>query len=216
MTLKNNLLKPIFYVGFVFVSSVVMASNPGCTEDTIRKALEYQRLNYPASQYRDVYKNFMQDYFGPGHILNDTTATGKYLRYELSTTENFDGPDFEPTGFQGNFYRVNIKFLKDNTIPYDVFFDAFVESVQGIVPPEPEEWMKTWSLIDSQIKAIGWKFENEEEDRKQLSEQFKEGDFIVHHSDNYNNSVNFHYRIISKDRFDKIIRPYIEASKHKD
>ena len=49
--------------------------------DSIRGSIKYQLQHYPASQYRDIYKNFMQDYFGPGHILNDTSAAGKYLRY---------------------------------------------------------------------------------------------------------------------------------------
>lgn len=56
--------------------------------DSISEALDYQLANYPASQYRDVYKNFMQDFFGPGHILADTAASGKYLRHELAE----DGP----------------------------------------------------------------------------------------------------------------------------
>ncbi len=39
--------------------------------DSIAEALDYQLEHYPASHYRDVYKNFMQDFFGPGHILCD-------------------------------------------------------------------------------------------------------------------------------------------------
>ena len=31
--------------------------------DSIRIALDYQKANYPASQLRDVYNNFMQDFF---------------------------------------------------------------------------------------------------------------------------------------------------------
>ena len=206
-TLKIFLLLTLFNLGYT-----ALAQEP-TRADSIRAALTYQRENYPSSQYRDVYKNFMQDFFGPGHLLNDTAASGKYLRYELSTTENFDGPDYEPTGFQGNFYRVNLRLLKDGVIPYDTFFDAFVDSVQGIVPPDGETWMNIWQEIDNEINQMGWTFQNEEQDRKDLSEQFEEGNYIVHHSDAYNDAVNFHYRIISRDNFRTLLLPLLHSYK---
>ena len=180
--------------------------------DSIRGAIDYQLQHYPASQHRDVYKNFMQDYFGPGHILNDTVAAGKYLRYELDNSAKFDGPDFEPTGFEGNFYRVNLRLIKDGTIPYDIFFNAFVKSVQGITPPDGETWMKIWSEIDNEVQSMGLTFENESHDRTDLAEQFRHGNYIVHHSEAFNNANNFHYRIISKDIFNKDLCQYLNKS----
>ena len=194
------------------IYSIIAVSVSGQTRgDSIRLALEYQRQHYPASQYRDVYKNFMQDYFGPGHILNDTVAAGNYLRYELETSDKFDGPDFEPTGFEGNFYRVNLRLIKEGTVPYENFFEAFVESVQGIVQPDGETWMKIWSEIDNEIQSAGWPFENEEKDRTSLAEQFSQGNYIVHHSDAFNESNNFHYRIISRDIFNRDLRHYLKS-----
>lgn len=186
-------------------------STPRSTQDSVVVALRYQMQNYPASQYRDVYKNFMQDFFGPGHILNDTAASARYLRSELAGDEPFEGPLYEPTGFRGNFYRVNLSLVRDSIVPYNVFFDAFVESVQAITPPDGEEWMKTWRMIDSVIMTEGLHFVNEEVDRKDLAHQFAEGDYIVHHSQRYNDSVHFHYRIISRDNFRRHILPLIPA-----
>ena len=180
--------------------------------DSIAEALDYQISNYPSSQYRDVYKNFMQDFFGPGHILADTTASGRYLRQELAEEGPFDGPLYEKTGFRGNFYRVNLSLIKDSIIPYDTFFPAFVERVQGIIPPSGDEWMKTWKLIDSVIIAKDLHFPNEATDRKELENQFAEGNYIAHHSRRFNDSVHFHYRIISRDKFERIILPLIEKS----
>ena len=180
--------------------------------DSISEALDYQLTHYPSSQYRDVYKNFMQDFFGPGHILADTAASGRYLRQELAEEGPFDGPLYEKTGFKGNFYRVNLSLIKDSVIPYDTFFPAFVESVQGIIPPSGGEWMKTWNIIDSVIVAKGLHFPDEDIDRQALAEQFAEGNFIAHHSRRFNDSVHFHYRIISRDNFEKIILPLIEKS----
>ena len=182
--------------------------------DSIRTALLYQKEHYPASQYRDVYKNFMQDFFGPGHIINDKRAACDNLLKEMNTVEYYDGVDFEPTGFQGNFYRVNLRLIKDGVVPYQTFLDTFVESVKGINPPENQFWINTWNEIDNIIKEIGWTFENEEQDRKSLKEGFDKGNFVVHHSLAYNESVNFHYRIISKENFEKVILPLITTSNH--
>lgn len=179
------------------------------TADSIDLALEYQMEHYPVSQYIDVYKNFMQDFFGPGHHLKDTAASDRYLRYELSQESDFEGPIYEPTGYQGNFYRVNLSVIREGLVPYETFFNSFVESVQGIVPPTDEDWKRKWGVIDSIIIAKDIHFYNETDDRETLKRQFEEGDFIVHHSQRYNDSVRFHYRIISRANFLRDILPLL-------
>lgn len=195
----------------VSLSSFVAAQTSQSRAGAIRAALEYQRQNYPASQLRDVYKNFMQDYFGPGHLLNDTAAAARYLDYELTNFSDFGGPDYEPTGFEGNFYRVNLRLIKDGTVPYEAFFPAFVESVTAIAPVEPEVWMSVWNEILKQIEEIGWSFENEAQDRAELAAGFEQGNFIAHHSKAFNLANNFHYRIISREVFEKKILPFLQA-----
>lgn len=180
------------------------------TADSIAAALEYQLTYYPTSQYRDVYKNFMQDFFGPGHILADTAASARYLRSELALDGPFAGPLYEPTGYKGNFYRVNLSVLRDSLVPYDVFFDAFVESVQGITPPDGETWMRTWATIDSVITARNLTFIDEAADRQALADQFAQGNYIAHHSRRFNETVNFHYRIIARPIFEQRILPYLD------
>lgn len=222
--MKMNIIPVALLIGMSITAEAVTTPESNTTEvvavsgasdvnvamnDSIRRALDYQRKNYPASQYRDVYKNFMQDFFGPGHILASTAGAEAYLKREMAETTDFDGPKYEPTGFRGNFYRVNIGLVKDGTIPYDVFFDAFVKSVSGITPPTPEYWMGVWSRVDSVIGDMGWKFDNEQTDREAMAKQFAEGNYIVHHSEAYNKAVNFHYRIISRQLFEEKILPYL-------
>ncbi len=195
------------------VTSETESISPITIADSISEALDYQISHYPSSQYRDVYKNFMQDFFGPGHILADTAASARYLRHELAGEGPFDGPLYEKTGFRGNFYRVNLSVIKDSIIPYDLFFNTFIESVQGITPPSGGEWMKTWSVIDSVISLKGIHFVDEKIDREALQSQFAEGNYIAHHSRRFNDSVHFHYRIISRLNFETILLPLIESSK---
>lgn len=210
-------MKKLFILPVIVLFGLTCLSSPVDSEssvtpdlaDSISRALDYQIRHYPASQYRDIYKNFMQDFFGPGHILADTAAAGKYLRRELTETEVFDGPLYEKTGYKGNFYRVNLSLIKDGIIPYGDYFNAFVESVQGINPPAADYWMCTWEKIDSVMHRKGLHFPDEDEDRRLLLNQFSNNDFIVHHSKRYNDSVNFHYRIIARDIFEQRILPLI-------
>lgn len=188
------------------------AQVPSASSDSIRRALDYQIATYPASQYRDIYKLFMQDFYGPGHILGDIDHAHRYLKYELENFEILDGPDYEPTGFRGNFYRVNIRLIADGTVPYDVFFNAFAESVSAIVPPSHDDWMSIWRQIDREITGAGYHFVNENEDRQELGRQFEKGNYIVHHSRGYNEAANFHYRIISRENFNRFIYPYLSSN----
>ena len=55
-------------------------------ERAVREAVTRQMAAYPQSTLKDLYKNFFQDRFGPGHIIADTAA-GSYLRWELFECE---------------------------------------------------------------------------------------------------------------------------------
>lgn len=155
----------------------------------------------------------MQDFFGPGHLLADTVAAEAYIKKELAETKLFEGPDYEYTGFNGNFVRVNLGLIADGTIPCDVFFTTFIGSLGGIVPPEPAEWLATWRVIEEEISDLELQFEEEEEDRLFLDAEFEKGNFIVHHSDAFNDNSNFHYRIIARDEFERTLRPYLKGEK---
>ena len=101
-------------------------------EKAVREAVSWQMQTYPKSTLKDLYKNFFQDKFGPGHIISDTTAAGNYLRRELASYTECTGEIAEPTGWEGNFLRVNLSVIKNGRVPYNIFFDAFVRSVNGV------------------------------------------------------------------------------------
>lgn len=203
------MLRKILLAVCVAVGVSVATAEEFTREDSIQWAVIYQLENYPESELCDVYKNFMQDYFGPGHILKDTKAAKAYLMQELEETERFDGPLYESTGYHGNFMRVNLSVLKDGKVPFDTFFKAFVKSVKGIKPPRPEVWKEEWNTIDQAIQDLGHPFENETADRREIEDKFNRNEFVMHHSDAFNKSSNFHYRIISREIFEKEIKPLL-------
>ena len=180
-------------------------------QDSIIAALDYHFRQHPYSHYRDIYKSFMQDYFGPGHLLIDPEKSARYLRQELAEAENMEGPIAEPTGWRGSFLRVNLSLIKDSVVPFDTFFATFLESARTVVPPPAQEWKRIWSEVDSVIDVSGLVFINQASERQELREQFERGDFVVHHSQEFNDSSRYHYRIISRDLFEMKIRPLLRT-----
>ena len=178
-------------------------------EVAIRKAVNNQMKMYPKSTLKDLYKNFFQDKYGPGHIVGDTTSAGNYLRRELASYTEVEGVVAEPTGWEGNFYRVNLSILKENKIDYNVFFDAFVRSVNSINPPSIEEWKEEWGIIESVIHSMGLNLPDYEKDKNTIEEQLNNNQFVGHHSEQFEAAYSPHYRIISKDIYEKEIKPLL-------
>jgi hypothetical protein len=180
-------------------------------DEQIRAAVENQLATYPKSTLQDLYKNFFQDYFGPGHIANDTTSAGAYLDRELASFEHDSGAYHEPTGYHGNFFRVNLSVIKEGLISRDVFFDAFVRSVSNIETISMEEWKEEWSSIDSVIQAMNLSLADYEQDRKNLFSLLEQGKYVVHHSEPFSEAYDPHYRIINREIFLKEIQPLLPS-----
>lgn len=195
-----------FILSFLLLSFLVFAND---SNEAIRKAVERQMSAYPKSTLKDLYKNFFQDRFGPGHILSDTTAAGRYLNEELSIIE-MAGPLYEPTGYEGNFYRVNLSVIKNGLISRDEFFNIFAKSAVLTKPVSVETWKVEWFKIDSIIYDMNLPLANYEQDRKDIALLLSQNRYVMHHSQVFNDTYSPHYRIISKDLFKNEILPLIE------
>ena len=190
--------------------AIIIVSCADTKNKQIRAAVESQLSIYPHSTLKDLYKNFFQDRFGPGHLIPDTAAAGNYLRYELASFDKASGPYYEPTGWEGCFYRVNLSVIKENLIPYDLYFDAFVRSVNQIVPISVEQWKVEWFTIDAVIKSMNLSLPDEEKDRKEIIDMLEQKEFVMHHSTLFESHYSPHYRIIEKTIFENEILPFLK------
>ena len=196
------------FITILFIS-FFMLSCKETESGKIRTAVENQLNAYPKSTLQDLYKNFFQDYFGPGHIVSDTTSAGAYLDRELASFEQTEGAYYEPTGYNGNFYRVNLSVVKQGIIARDVFFDMFIRSVSSIQPISIEEWIREWTMIDSVIHAMNLSLVGYTQEREKLFSLLDEGMFVMHHSEPFSEAYDPHYRIIRRDIFLKEILPLL-------
>jgi hypothetical protein len=179
-------------------------------EHAVRTAVNSQMATYPRSTLKDLYKNFFQDRFGPGHLVRDTAAAGNYLRRELESFHESTGAYYEPAGWEGDFYRVNLSVIKENRVPYGLYFDAFLRSVNGIVPVSVRAWEKEWRAIDAIIQTMNLSLANCEEDRREIFDLLKRGEYVVHHSPAFEAAYAPHYRIMEKTIFEKEILPLLQ------
>ena len=175
--------------------------------ERIRVAVENQLKVYPKSTLQDIYKNFFQDYFGPEHIIRDTLSAGAYLDRELASFEQTSGTYYESTGYNGNFYRVNLSVIKEGLISRDAYFDAFIRSASNIQTGTFEEWKKEWKQIDSIVQTMNLPLSDYMQDRENLFSLLEQGKYAVHHSKRFAEEYTPHYRIIKREIFLKEIRP---------
>ncbi len=175
----------------------------------IMQSVERQMSLYPKSTLQDLYKHFFQDRFGPGHILSDTSASANYLKKELAKSKRFDGAEYEPTGYLGNFYRVNLSIIKDGKVDFSTFFKAFVRSMEDFKLMPIEEWKIEWKKILNVIALMKLDLPYFKQDCLSIDELLKKGNYVMHHSRIFNDTYELHYRIIEKEIFEKELLPYL-------
>lgn len=195
----NNLIINLFIL--------ILIVFPGCSSENqrIQDAVKTQLELYPESSLQDIYKSFFQDEFGPGHLLNDTAAAIIYFLHELNQMESKVNYTPEPCGVGENFYRVPLDLAKDSIIPVNDFVRAFLESGKSFKAGGVSRWKKKWGRIITVIDGMDLNLDNYESDKKAISEMFEKGEFVMHHSLNYQKKYQPHYRIMRKEEMEKLL-----------
>lgn len=202
----------LFNMILFLLCSDISAAEKKDFDKAVQDAVKRQMQIYPKSTLKDLYKNFFQDKFGPGHLISDTVSAGNYLRSELDSFQDAKGEIAEPTGWEGNFYRVNLSVIKTNQISYSVFFDAFLRSVNGIRFVSVDDWRKEWSRIEKIICKMNLSLPEYETDKKEIRKKLKRGEYVGHHSSIFEENYSPHYRIISREIFEKELLPFLSES----
>lgn len=194
---------------FVLLSANHLSGQTSDKAELIQQAVQHQMTTYPQSTLRDLYKNFFQDVFGPGHLISDTAIAGKYLREELLLCDTQQKRLYEPTGYSGNYYRVHLTVLAQKMVSYQRFFDAFVKSAERQPQMSIAQWKNEWTTIDSIIQNMNLNLPDEQKDRQDILELLQNNQYVLHHSQLFNKTYRLHYRIIEKSVFEKEILPYL-------
>lgn len=103
--------------GLVLLTNLLSFSSD--REKQIRQFVNDELKHYPEARLTDLYKNYFQDAYGPGHLIPDATRAGNYLSWEQKQPDWIDPLPYQELGTNHNFYRINLMLLKNGTIPRD-------------------------------------------------------------------------------------------------
>ena len=181
----------------VLVSLPLYIAGQDDFETEVKWAVRWQMQYYSKSRLIDLYKNFFQDKFGPGHMVTDTASAGAYLRRELEDVRGgTQVQSAEKTGWEGRFVRVDLSVIKKRMVTYKDFFDIFLQSVSSAPQPDIESWKAEWKEIEKIIRKLYPRLLYFEEDSKTIDSLLNAGKYVVHHSEIYTSTYNPHYRLI--------------------
>lgn len=178
---------------------------------SITSFINKQMQEYPQSRLLDIYKSCFQDYMGAEHLVSDTASTRKYLDYELSTTNLADllAWYYEPCGINGNYVRVSLRAIKEGIISKEQLLDAFIKSANSASRPSVDSWKQKWQDIADTIAKMNIHLPHYKEDKQYIDSILSAGEYAISHSPDYRNAYHPHYRIISREIFDRDLLPLI-------
>ena len=164
---------------------------------------DYMRL-YPESHLQDVYKSCFQDVYGPGHIIKDSATCAQYIIQEMEQVDvaNMRFPDFQYTGVEGNYVRVNLRVIKDGRVPLDLFVRLLMQSADVKKKMPLYDWKGQGERLVVLLDTITPRPLNFEADAANLRAMLDRGETMVHHSQYFNQVYAPHYRIIRRDLFE--------------
>ena len=80
--------------------------------NTVNEELKF----HPKVTLPDLYKNFFQGKFGPGHLIDDVNSAKEYFFTELKEATEFDSVLWQAVGYENNYYRVNLSLVRNGKI----------------------------------------------------------------------------------------------------
>jgi hypothetical protein len=214
MNILRSLILACFFSSIFVLWPGFALSQDSNFQEKVEQAAKWQMENYPKSRLLDLYKNFFQDKFGPGHIVADTASAGAYIRRELGAVKGKSQVDHvETTGWEGKFVRVDMALLKDKIVSYPTFFDAFIKSTGKAEFPGIEQWRAEWMKIESIVRRLFPQIPNAEEDSASIDKLLGSGNYAIHHSEEYSKAYDPHYRLISREIYESSLKPLVESHK---
>lgn len=206
----------LYLILAIIIAGCKTAGSVSSDKESIKNAIDRQMSDYPESTLRDVYKNFFQDAFGPGHLMSDAkdaeARMADYLRSECEEAKaDVDhSPYYLRTGWHGRFYRVNLSVINDGKVPFDTFLYAFMQSARDFTLPKVKDWSKEWSEIEKVFNVCGYQVPGYKEDSHAIKQLLGQGRYAIHHSERYNKAYHPHYRLIEKNIFEQQILPLLK------
>ena len=81
--------------------------------------------------------------------------------------------------------------------------------LNSVRPITVADWQKEWQRIESIIRSMELSLPDYDAHRKEIEDRLDRGEYVEHHSKVFEESYSPHYRIISRQIFEKELRPLL-------
>ena len=164
--------------------------------DSVRSLCEYMVRVYPAANLQDLYKTCYQDFFGPGHMINDSASARNYIHYEVeelrSERTNGERIEDEPTGFRHRFVRLDLRRVVRGEISEEEVLHRFMDAANTATPVH-DNWAGEWAQIETIALQVhpAWA----DAVLQQALREAAQAQRAVHQSEAYRKTYQPHYRL---------------------
>lgn len=169
---------------------------------------------FPKSTLQDIYKSFYQAVYGPEHLVTDSAKVIAYIEEELK--QDFDNkfPTVQYLGISDKFVRVNLDIIgaEETRISTEMLADCFMRSSQTKGDTPIEEFRSHWRQVVDYIIGGGIQLENFRQDSLYIESILAKGQYVWVHSPQYKAAYKPHYRVVSREIFEKEIQPLLMKS----
>ena len=154
---------------------------------------------HPDARLSDYYKLLFQGVFGSEHMMNDERSAGQVLAEELESAESFDQPLWSDISYVSRVFRVNLKVIKMNLISLENYTRAFLDCAKIKSTLTSVEWSREWQ---GALELIG-EMRLINADRDEIARTLEAASLAspMHHTKQYKERYNPHYRIFTKEQF---------------
>lgn len=77
-------------------------------------------------------------------------------------------------------------------------------STEAIEEADLQSWSSEWQQIERAVRELYPNLEGFERDSATIATLLSEGKYVMHHSKVYNSTYAPHYRIVSREEYDKL------------
>lgn len=127
-----------------------------------------------------------------------------YIARECEGATRFEKSYTEPCGWRGDFIRINLKAVTEGKITAEELADAFIASAVDVNPTNLEAWRAEWAEIERVVTELYPTLEGFQADSEAIAALIAEGKYVMHHSRKYNEHYAPHYRIVSREQYEKL------------
>ena len=128
----------------------------------------------------------------------------KYIVREAQTATRFEEHYCEPCGWRGDFIRINLKAVAEGKITAEELADAFIASAVAVSEDDLAAWRAEWADIERVVAEHYPTIEGFKEDSAAIADLIADGKYVMHHSRKYNEVYSPHYRIVSREQYEKL------------